>query len=80
MNQSRKQSFIEAVFSTAIGFVVSFFSQILIFPLFGIYVSLQTNVWIGVWFTVVSVVRSYIVRRYFNERLRRAAENLSHKL
>ena len=77
MNQTKRQSFIEAVFNTLIGFVVALISQIVVFPQFGIQVTFETNLWIGAWFTVISVVRSYIVRRWFNERLRKAAQAMA---
>jgi hypothetical protein len=37
-----------------------------VFPLFGIRVSLADNLLIGVVFTVVSLARSYALRRVFN--------------
>ncbi len=40
--------------------------QILIFPLFNIYIPISDNIKIGVLFTVVSLVRSYALRRLFN--------------
>jgi len=43
-------------------------SQIMIFPLFDINVPLGSNLGIGVWFTAVSIVRGYCVRRWFNRR------------
>lgn len=57
----------------AIGYVVAIVSQLLIFPLFDIHVPLATNLAIGAWFTAVSLVRSYVIRRWFNARLHRAA-------
>ena len=49
------------------GYIVALISQIMIFPLFDINVNLQTNIKIGLWFTVVSLVRSYVLRRLFNK-------------
>jgi hypothetical protein len=56
-----------------IGFWVALISQVVVFPMFDIHVSLKTNIGIGAWFTVISLVRSYAIRRWFNSRLRRAA-------
>jgi hypothetical protein len=53
-------------------------SQLAIFPLFDIHVSLETNIWIGAWFTAISLVRSYVIRRWFNARLHRAAIKMAH--
>lgn len=64
--QSRAQSAVEAVANVAIGYGVAVAAQVVLFPLFGIDVSMQTNLAIGAAFTVVSLVRSYVVRRLFN--------------
>jgi len=45
-------------------------SQLVIYPCFGIHVPFRTNLWIGLWFTLVSLVRSYLVRRFYNWRHR----------
>lgn len=76
MNQSKLESLIEVSINTFIGFVIAVFSQIIIFPFFGIIVPISTNIWIGIWFTFVSVIRSYIIRRYFNNRLNLIAKHL----
>jgi hypothetical protein len=41
-------------------------SQIAILPLFGVHLPLADNLAIGGYFTVISLVRSYAVRRLFN--------------
>lgn len=70
MKQSRLESFIEAALNTASGFIVAFFVwQWIVVPLFGLPVSLALNFWITSIFTVVSVIRSYLWRRFFNARL-----------
>ena len=73
MNQSKTESFIESVVNILIGYGVALLSQIVVFPLFGIHVPLSTNMWIGAWFTVISLARSYVIRRFFNARLHRAS-------
>lgn len=77
MSQTRLQSLIEAGFNTMIGFGINYVANLLIFPLFGMHISLTDNILMGLIYTVVSVVRSYVVRRYFNARLHRAAVALS---
>lgn len=77
--QTRTGSLVESLMNTAIGYGVALVSQIAIFPLFGIHVPLRTNLGIGAWFTLISVVRSYIVRRWFNARLHAAAEAIARK-
>ena len=64
--QTRRQSMIETAASVAIGYVVALLSQIVIFPLFGIYATMTDNLLIGAWFTVISIIRGYYVRRFFN--------------
>ncbi|WED23050.1 hypothetical protein L3Q72_06555 [Vibrio sp. JC009] len=70
--QTRKQSLFESVVNVVIGYLVALISQLLIFPFFGIHLPLSDNMLIGAFFTVVSVVRSYALRRLFN---RRCSEN-----
>lgn len=66
MSQSRKGSLLEAFINVAIGYGVAVASQIVIFPLFGVHVSVADNMAIGGFFTAVSIVRSYVLRRLFN--------------
>lgn len=74
MEQSKLQSLNEASLNVAIGFAVAVLSQVVVFPLVGIHgVSLMTNVHIACYFTVISIVRSYAVRRWFNALQRRQA-------
>jgi hypothetical protein len=67
MNQTRKHSFIESWVNVGVGYIVALASQIVIFPLFNINVTFKDNIYIGLWFTAVSVVRSYALRRYFTK-------------
>lgn len=73
MNQTRLQSLIETVLSTAIGFVVALAAQRLIFPVFGFRPPLHENLAIAAFFTAVSLVRGYAVRRFCNAHLHRLA-------
>ena len=68
--QSRIESAIESFVNIAIGYFVAIISQMVVFPIFDIHVSMQTNLLIGAWFTCISLVRSYVVRRLFNMRTR----------
>lgn len=77
MNQTKLGSMIEVVFNTFIGYWVAIASQLVIFPMFGIYVQLSTNLWMGAWFTVISIARGYIIRRWFNARMHAAAQALA---
>ena len=66
--QSKLQSLIESLTNILIGYLTALLSQVLIFPIFDIYVSFQDNLLIGLYFTIISLIRSYLVRRYFNNR------------
>ena len=73
MNQTRVGSLIEAGINVVIGFVINMAANFVILPLVGFEITLQQNLCIGVLYTLVSVARSYVVRRWFNARLHRAA-------
>lgn len=78
MNQTRLGSLIESIFNVLIGFWIAFFSNLLILPAFGFQaLTIETNALIGACYTAISVVRSYIIRRWFNARLHRAAMRLA---
>lgn len=76
-DQSKLESFVETCINTAIGFVVALLSQLLVFPLVGIDVPFSTNLEVGAWFTVISVARGYVIRRWFNARLKRMAHSIA---
>lgn len=62
-------SLAEAMTNVVVGYGVAVLTQIIVFPLFGMQVSLGDSLLIGAAFTLASVVRSYVLRRLF-ERLR----------
>lgn len=66
--QTKWHSFLESLTNVAIGYGVAVLSQILVFPMFDIHVPLSDNLLIGLWFTVISIVRSYVLRRWFNKK------------
>lgn len=65
MKQSRAMSLVEAVVNVAVGYGVAVATQILIFPVFGLHTTPAQNLKIGAVFTVVSVARSFALRRLF---------------
>ncbi|PCI54180.1 MAG: hypothetical protein COB36_10850 [Alphaproteobacteria bacterium] len=77
MQQTKLGSLYESIINIIIGAVVAFVSQLLVFPMFGIDVPLSANLGIMAWFTLISVVRSYVVRRWFNAKLHSAAMKLA---
>ena len=78
MNQTRLGSMIEAGFNVLIGFCINFVANMAVLPLFGFSsLTMKTNLIIGIVYTVISVVRSYAIRRWFNLRLHAAAMRLA---
>lgn len=77
MSQTRLSSFIEALMNVAIGFSINYIANLLIFPLFDMHISLIDNLWMGMIYTIISIVRSYVIRRWFNAKIHNAAINLA---
>ena len=68
--QSRKASAVEAAANVAIGYGVSTVANMLVLPAFGYAVTATQAASIGAVFTVISLVRSYVLRRIFNNHER----------
>lgn len=66
MSQTKRHSLLEAIANIVIGYFVAVASQIIIFPMFGINIPFGDNFIMGILFTVVSLIRSYTLRRLFN--------------
>jgi len=73
MMQSRRQSLIEAVANVVVGYALAVITQIVVFPWFGLQISFRDSTAIGAIFVLVSLVRSYAIRRVF-ERKKEPAE------
>lgn len=80
MNQTRLGSFIEAWVNVLIGFGINWCANLVILPMFGFAVSPGQAFEIGLWFTAVSVARSYIIRRWFNAKLHEAAQRVAERV
>ena len=73
MKQTKLESLLEANANVAIGFVISLlFWTFFIRPFYDIHVSFIQNFEITMWFTVLSISRSYFMRRFFNAGLHKA--------
>ncbi len=66
--QSKKNSFIEACVSTAVGFIITMLCSLFIYPLCGVHANIGGMSKIAVCFTFVSIARQYIIRRWFNKK------------
>ena len=80
MTQTRLGSLIEAVFNVVVGFGINFTANLLIFPLFGWEISAAQNLTLGAIYTAISIARSYVIRRWFNARLKAAAERMENRV
>jgi len=74
MKQSRLMCLVESLANVLVGYGVAVATQMAVFPLFGLTVTVTENLLIGLIFTVVSIVRSYALRRSFEAlRVRQSA-------
>lgn len=64
-HQSRSMSLVESLANVIVGFGLAVVTQIVVFPWFGIESHLSDNLAIGLIFTVVSILRSFALRRAF---------------
>lgn len=69
--QSRVGSAIEAVANVAVGYAINVAANLLVLPLFGLHPSVGAAAGMGLVFTVISLARSYTLRRLFNRRTAR---------
>ena len=65
MKQSRTMSLVESLANVAVGYGVAVITQMLVFPLFGLSTTLADIMAMGAIFTVVSIARSFTLRRVF---------------
>ena len=68
MLQTKRQSLIETLTNVAIGYLISFIANMLVLPLFGYNINLTDGVLISIIFTIISIVRGYFIRRFFNSK------------
>ena len=74
---SKLSSFIESLINILFGYGVALGSQLVIFPHYGVHLALHENMIIGCWFTIISLVRSYVIRRWFNRMLHNAPNKIA---
>lgn len=80
MQQTRLESLLEVFINVSIGWVVALITQLIVFPLYGIQVTIGEQLGISVIFTAVSIVRGYIVRRWFNAGIHKVVAQFAKKL
>jgi hypothetical protein len=67
MPQSRKASATEAVLNVLVGLVTSTVANAVILPIYGMPFHWAAFGQIAIWFTLISLARSYLLRRAFNQ-------------
>lgn len=73
--QTKLNSLIEAITNTAVGFCISLLATFIIFPIVGIESTGIKNVIITLFFTVISIIRGYVLRRIFNKQKNNISKN-----
>ena len=66
MSQSKFGSFVESWANILVGFTINYYANMAILPLFGFNVTSADAIGMGLIFTAISLVRSYVIRRWFN--------------
>ena len=73
--QTKKHSLLESFQNIVVGYAVAILSQVIIFPRFNIDIPLSDNLLIGCYFSIISIGRSYALRRYHNRKTMRLYKN-----
>ena len=66
--QTKKQSLIETLTSVFVGWLIGVILNLTILPLFDYNITVIDSLWVSLIFTVVSVIRGYVIRRWFNSK------------
>ena len=59
---------IETLTSVFVGWIIGVILNILVLPLFDYNITVIDSLWVSLIFTVVSVIRGYVIRRFFNSK------------
>ena len=66
--QSKRESMIETLTSVFAGWLIGVILNLTILPLFDYNITVVDSLWVSLIFTTVSVIRSYVIRRFFNSK------------
>ena len=69
--QSKRESMIETLTSVFVGWLIGVILNLTILPLFDYNITVVDSLWVSLIFTVISVVRGYLIRRFFNSKERK---------
>jgi len=66
MSQTKLGSWAETWANIAVGFSINYGANLLVLPWFGLGVTPRSAFGIGLVFTAISLIRGYVLRRWFN--------------
>ena len=66
--QTKKQSFIESLTSVFVGWLIGVILNMLVLPIFDYNITVIDSLLVSLIFTVVSVIRGYLIRRFFSSK------------
>ena len=66
--QSKRESMIETLTSVFVGWLIGVILNLTVLPLFDYNITVIDSLWVSIIFTAVSVIRSYVIRRFFNSK------------
>lgn len=69
--QTKKQSLIETLTSVFAGWLIGVILNLTVLPLFDYNITIVDSLLVSLIFTVISVVRGYLIRRFFNSKERK---------
>ena len=69
MSQTKKNSFLEAIANTLVGFITTVAVSPAIYWICNVDISYTQMTFATVLFTLVSIFRNYVIRRWFNKKL-----------
>ena len=69
--QSKRESMIETLTSVFVGWLIGVILNLIVLPLFDYNITVVDSLLVSLIFTVISVVRGYVIRRFFNSKERK---------
>ena len=66
--QTKRQSLVETLTSVFVGWLVGVILNLTVLPLFDYNITVVDSLWVSLIFTTVSVIRGYVIRRWFNSK------------
>lgn len=64
--QSKRMSMIESIVNVASGYLIAVVVYMIVLPLYGLPVTVSQSLQVTLIFSIVSVIRLYLMRRVFN--------------